>query len=175
MREYLYGPDISITGLIANGQHVAFSNKSANFLNLTIGSGSGSCPYLLADLHGTWETYGKVLDKSNNQSLETSQTVSYSDFVSRFRLEERERELARIDEASLLYVLKDKSTVEVKAADPRLSARDHNYLDLSWGESFDLVFDAPQWLKAEDVIETRLTLTGYYQREANVAVRKASE
>lgn len=43
------------------------------------------------------------------------------------------------------------------------------------GQIFDLVFDAPQWLKAEDVIETRLTLTGYYQREANVAVRKASE
>jgi hypothetical protein len=74
-----------------------------------------------------------------------------------------------------LYVLKDGSTVEVKAHDPRLSARDYNYLDLSWGESFDLVFEQPQGLNAEDVIETRLTLTGYYQRDANVAVRKAPE
>ena len=175
IRDYVYGTDIFVMGLVADGHRVDFSSKSANFLNLTIASEAGSCPYLLADRNGTWETYGKILHSANNQSSETSQTITYADFIVRFRLEEREREMASIDEASIVYLLKDGSTVETMASDARLSKRDHEYLYLAWGDLFDLEFDPPRGLRPVDVVETRLTLTGHYQRDANVALVKSAQ
>jgi hypothetical protein len=169
LEEFAYGREYMIDGFMADNQQVSFSGKVANFLNLTVASESGSCPYLLANVNGSWETFGKVLHRSNSQKLEAEQTITYPGFVNLFRLEEREREFAHIDAASVEYVLKDGSMIEVRSTDPRLFVRDQRYLDLSWGDSFDLFFSEPKDIDLQDVTETRLMLTGYYERDGNIA------
>jgi hypothetical protein len=174
MGEYLYGPDIFIWGVVANGHQVDFSRRAANYLNLTIASEAGSCPYLLADVHGVWETYGKILHRANTQTRETSQTVAYPEYLNRFRLEERERELARISRASVEYLLSNGSTVQKVLPDPRLETDGRQYLELYWGESFVLEFEELRGFESDEVIETRLTLKGYYVRDTDI-VRDNSE
>ena len=154
MREYLYGPATVITGLVANGQRIIFANKSANYLNLTLAGKSGSCPYLLAERRGRWETFGKVLHRSSSKEREDSQTVVYLEYVDHFRLEEREREFAHIDLVSLVHTLKDGTFVEVKPSDPRLASRDEKYVDLSWGDQLDLLFEKPASLSVADIVKS---------------------
>jgi hypothetical protein len=37
-----------------------------------------------------------------------------------------------------------------------------------WGEGIELAFALPEGVAEEDVIESRLTLTGYYERYSNL-------
>jgi hypothetical protein len=169
LRDYVYGVQFSIGGIVANDQEVNFAGRSANFLNLTVASETGSCPYFLADIAGEWETYGKVLHESNSRARESDQTVVYAGFVRRIRFEEREREFARINQVSASYVLKDGAAVEVKPEDYRLIERDQSYLELSWGDSANIAFIIPQGLDPANIFETRITFTGYYVRDPDVA------
>jgi hypothetical protein len=45
-----------------------------------------------------------------------------------------------------------------------LTARDGDYLQLYWGDAVDLEFALPPGIQSGDVLETRLSLTGYYRR-----------
>src|SRR5262249_62009993 len=47
-------------------------------------------------------------------------------------------------------------------------------LDLLWGESVDLQFRLPPHVRAEEVVESRLELTGYYERYAEVLAPAAA-
>src|SRR5262249_33381251 len=46
-RNYAWGPEIVIGGLVINGTRLDLANRSANYLEMTMSAEAGSCPYLL--------------------------------------------------------------------------------------------------------------------------------
>ncbi len=167
-RNYLYGPDILPTGIIIDGKRVDFASRSANFVDITISSESGSCPYLLSHDEEGWLDHGKILHRARTKARETTHAVSFLGFVGRFRLEERERESAYIDKAELVAVLKDGSTVRLTPDDASLADADGDYLQIHWGEALDFSFAPAAAIALGDVVETRLLVTGYYDRYADL-------
>ena len=163
-RDYLYGPDIVTTGVIVDGRRIEFKQRSANFVDVTISTELGSCPYLLSYGPEGWIDHGKVLHRARTRSRASTQVISFAGIVSRFRLEEREPETAYFDQAELVLVLKDRSTIRLKPEAKALSDTDQDYVALNWGEALDLTFALPPTSAADDVVETRLLLSGYYDR-----------
>jgi hypothetical protein len=166
-KNYLFGPDIQVTGILANGSRLDLARRAANFINVTSTSPAASCPYLLSwsDSEG-WVNHGKALHKGNSKAREYTETIAIDGFRSRFQLEEREPEVAFIDEAKLEIDLETGGTVTLNSDDARISARDGNYLHLYWGDTIEFSFTLPVDVNEEQVIRSRLVLTGYYERYA---------
>src|SRR5262245_19839916 len=63
-KDYAYGPELSVNGIIVNSMRAELSKRgAANSIDLTVVAEIGSCPYLLSwDDHGDeWVDHGKVL------------------------------------------------------------------------------------------------------------------
>ena len=84
----------------------AKNRKISLILRFPVG---GSCPHLLSwdNRRRDWTQRGKVLHEANDASREQTQTIVLPGFVSRFRLEEREPEVATIDDAKIALRLKN--------------------------------------------------------------------
>jgi hypothetical protein len=155
---------------MVDGKRVALAPADSNDLDLTISSGSGSCPYLLsweADARD-WAEHGKVLHKGKGKELEYSETGKFEGFRARFRLEEREPEIAYIDQAELAISLTNGETLVLKPDNNKLAASDSDYAKLYWGDAIEFSFALPEAVAAEEVVESRLTLTGYYERYSSL-------
>jgi hypothetical protein len=164
-KHYAYGPEIFIGGLIVDGVALNLTNPSANYLELTISDEAGSCPYLLwQSPDGDWVRHGKVLDKAPNKGREYTDARLFQGLRSRFRIEEREPEIAFIDQAELVVTLKSGESLALAVDNPRLAALDGEYLRLLWGDAVDLAFSLPKDIDQEDVVESRFSVTGYYLR-----------
>jgi len=164
-RAYAWGPEIVIGGLVVDGARIDLTNRSANYLEMTMSTESGSCPYLLSQAEdGDWVDHGKVLHKAPSREREYSEERSFPGFRSRFRIEEREPEIAFLDQAELIVTFKDGSTRTLSSDNPHLAARDGEYLRLVWGDTVDINFVLPQGIAEGDVVESRFTVTGYYLR-----------
>jgi hypothetical protein len=159
-----------VNGLVVNNKTVKLAEHADNSVDVTIGSGFGSCPYLLAwdETDREWVNQGKVLDAGKGKSGEYSEAKTFEGFRARFRIEEREPEIAYIDHAELVASLKNGETLTLKSGNNQLADRDGDYLELMWGEGVELAFTLPEGVAAEDVTESRLTLTGYYERYSNL-------
>ena len=171
--DQIFGPEWRLTAVNVDGRHVTLAKKSANFLNSTVSALEGSCPYLLAWNPATerWTEYGKILHVARSKDTEQAQTTQISGFRSKFRLAEREPEVAYIDHAELTAELKDGRSLTLTASEPRLATRDGQYVVLRMGELVDFEFKLPNSVKESDVTESRLTVFGYYEPIASV-VRK---
>ncbi|HXM31391.1 MAG TPA: hypothetical protein VN919_04435 [Xanthobacteraceae bacterium] len=169
-KDYIYGPELSLTGVMVDGKQVALTPADSNDLNLTISSGSGSCPYLLSwdEEARDWADHGKVLHKGKGKELEYSETGKFEGFRPRFRLEEREPEIAYIDQAELAISLRNGEALVLKPDNNHLAARDGDYAKLYWGDGIEFSFALPEAVAVEDVVESRLTLTGYYERYSSL-------
>jgi hypothetical protein len=171
-RNYVYGPQVALAGLVINGTRVDLAGGSANYLEITMSMEAGSCPYLLSQAaDGDWIDYGKVLHKAPNKESEYSELKVFDGFKHRFRLEEREPEMAFIDQVELLAVLKTGDTLALVADNPKLRTRDGDYLRLLWGDAIDINFALPTDIRAEDVVESRLYVTGYYLRYSSLIAK----
>jgi hypothetical protein len=166
LKNYAFGPELVVSGIVVDGQRIDFSQRSANFFDITISSLEGSCPYLLLwnSSQEKWHEHGKVLHKAQGSAKEETETLTLSGFVSRFRFEEREPEIAHIDFAGLSIALKNGTTIELVSNNQALSARDGNYLSLAWGQALEFGFQLPDGVEPVEVIESRLNLAGYYDR-----------
>ena len=169
--EYIYGPEWNISAIDTGDGRITLAKKSSNFLNVTITSGGASCPYLLAWNPATdrWSEYGKVLHVARSKDTEQAHTTHISGFRAKFRLEEREPEVAYIDHAELNVELSDGRTLTEIASEPRLAVRDGQYAVLRMGEAVDFEFKLPDGVKEDDVHESRLTVFGYYEPNASQA------
>lgn len=166
LKNYAYGSELIVTGITVDGQRIDFSQRSANFFNITISSLEGSCPYLLSwkSSRERWLEHGKALHRAQGSAQQETETWNLSGFVPRFRLEEREPEVAYIDFAGLAVALRDGSVIELVSNDRALSARDQDYVRLAWGDAIEFDFQLPDGITPSDVLESRLSLTGYYDR-----------
>ncbi len=163
---YVYGPEIVLKGLEVNGERLDLEGQSSNFVSLTTGDEGGSCPYLHVwsnELNDYINT-GKMLDKAKGAGLEQSDQRRFEGFKSRFRIHEREPELAHIDQASLMIELKSGEQYALSPDIKDLVARDQKRLKLGYGEYVDLRFALPAGIKEQQVAHSTITLTGYYER-----------
>lgn len=164
-RDYAYGPELAVSGLQVDGRRVELVRQRANFTVLAVSSQIGSCPYLLsADAHGAdWIEHGKVLHRAQGSAREETETLVVPGFRPLFRVEEREAEAAFIDVAELALRLKDGRVLVLAPAEARLAARDRDYLRLLWGEAAEFAFALPAGVSADEVLDSRLSLTGFYE------------
>ncbi len=163
---YVYGPEVLLKGIEVNGERLDLEGQSSNFVSLTTGDDGGSCPYLhvwSSELNDYINT-GKMLDKANGVGLEQSDQRRFEGFKSRFRIHEREPELAHIDQASLMIELKNGKQQILKPDVEDLAKLDQKRLKLGYGEYVDLRFALPAGTKEKEVAHSTITLTGYYER-----------
>jgi hypothetical protein len=165
---YVFGPELKVAGLVIDGSAIKFSEKSQNFIDIAFSDGGGSCPYLLSwdNERADWTELGKVLHEANDISREETQTITLPGFVSRFRLEEREPEVATIDDAEIALRLEDGRSITLKP-DTASSVKAGRQL-LFWGDAQELEFSLPSGVAPADVVESKLSLTGYYERYSSL-------
>lgn len=168
--DYTYGPEIHMTGLTVNGERFSLEDNSANFLSLTLGSLEASCPYLYSwqtDV-GDWVDHGKVIAKFKGKADEGAETRKFKGLVTRFRLAEKEIEVARIDKVSLLLRLNSGALLRLEPEGSALRRRDKRYLEIYFGDQAEFTFAPPLWLVSSDVESTEITIEGYYDRYSDI-------
>ena len=171
LNDYAYGPELVIAGVVMNSARAELRQRgAANFINLTVTAEIGSCPYLLSwdDAGREWIEHGKVLHKAPSRDLAYTEARTFAGLRTHFRIEEREPEIAHIAGAVLVVTLDDGRTLSLAPGLGGSQTCDRVDLELLWGESVDLQFRLPPHVRAEEVVESRLELTGYYERYAEV-------
>ena len=167
--DFVFGPELKLAGLIVDGNTIDFREKSLNDMDIAFSGMAGSCPFLLSwdDERQDWIEHGKVLHAASDASREETQTITLSGFVSRFRLEEREPEVATINDAEIVFSLTSGSSITLKP-DTTPTRKVGRQL-LFWGDAQELKFSLPNGVAPGDVVESKLSLTGYYERYSSLA------
>ena len=170
INDYAYGPSISVRGLELNSSRVNFEKAPApNFVDLTVTSEVGSCPYLLSrsgDDH-EWISHGKILHKAPSRDREYTETGTFKGIRTSFRIEEREPEIAHIKDIRLAVRLQDGAEVTLQPSVTRAGAPAAYPLELMWGEAIDIDFSLPGGVASEQVVDSRFSVTGFYERYAS--------
>ena len=168
-RPYAWGAEWRVAGLVVDGQPLSLEGGAANYFAVTTSCECGSCPYLYAwEAGGGWRNTGKIIDKAMGADRQLSETRSFAGAVTRFRLVEHEAELARIDRVALAVRLASGRVVDVPTTEPPLRQADGRYVDLAMGDSIEFRFTLPRSLRRERIVESQLTVTGYYDRYSDV-------
>jgi hypothetical protein len=165
MDEYIYGPALEVTGVIANGKTVSLTERSRNFLSLTVSSEEGSCPFLYAWNPDTkdWTWYGKVIHRAKFKQREMTQQIVLTRFATRFRLSEQELELSHIDYVALTVEIQGGDRHTLKPTMAALSEIDENYVRIPAGTAIEVEFELPADLKDAVVERSTLSIRGYYE------------
>jgi hypothetical protein len=165
LKDFVFGPEISISAISTANQTINFQETVKTALNVTISSESGSCPYLLfRESSDEWISSGKILQAAKGATLESSEIVTFTGLVSQFRLEEREPEVAQFRGATLTLRLKNGDALTLTPSRPF----DRNGLQLLWGDTFEFSFNVPKSITRDTVMESRLEITGYYDRYSKI-------
>ncbi len=164
-KDYAYGPEIALRGVIVNGKRLDLQRHDPNMLTMTASSASGSCPYVLAwsDRLERWVDYGKVIHEAQGPELQDVEEVRLTEPSTRFRIAERELELSHIDQVRLRLELSDGRTVELVPDIPALSRVDGDYAEIYAGGTVELEFRLPDAIAREDIRSSSLSVNGYYQ------------
>jgi hypothetical protein len=175
-KDYTYGPVLAVTGAQVNSIRVDFVERPlANFIEMSLSAEAGSCPYLssLDETDHEWISHGKVLHNGRGRDNAYTETVAFPFLRSHFRVEEREPELAHLQSATLFVDLRDGTTRTFSPVRAAASAGNGGEIILMWGEAAELSFALPDTLTAEKVRQTRLQVTGYYERYADLLGQQA--
>jgi len=173
-KDYTFGPTLNVTGVLINSKRIDFAARSArNFLELTASQEGASCPYLLSwdDSKQEWISDGKILEKGQGQNRAYTEIVTFPDLRTHFRIEEREPEFAHVQDVKLIIELRNGSTQTFSPVRSAV-ASDSGEVNLMWGEAADFVFAVPDTVHADDVAQTRLEITGFYERYSNLLAEK---
>ena len=167
LKTYVFGPELSVAGLTVNGARIDLEQRSANFADLVMSMEGLSCPYLSSwdEASKAWVEHGKVLDQAPHESREYSELKSFPGFRSRFRIEEREPEIAFVKDVELVATLNDGTAITLKPNKVVTAAeREGDYLSLYWGEAAEFEFELPRDIAEDQVVTSRFAVTGYYRR-----------
>jgi len=172
-KNYIYGPAMAVTGAVVNSVRVDFNEMPApNFVNMTIGFEAGSCPYLYSwnETDQEWIEHGKILHKGQGIANSYTETRTFPGLRTHFRIEEHEPEVAHLQRPALIVEFRDGSSQTFTPLRPADSAAG---MMLMWGEAIDFSFAVPDAVKADDVVETRLEVTGYYDRYSQLLAEQS--
>ena len=171
LKDYAFGPSISIGALELNSTRVDLEKvPEPNFVALTITAEAGSCPYLLSRSDGgeEWISYGKILHKAPSRERQYVDTASFKGARMSFRIEEREPEIAHIEDITFNVRLQDGSELALPPRVTRAGRPVSLPLDLVWGAAVDLDFEPPATASSNAILESRISITGYYERYAGI-------
>ena len=173
-KPYAWGTEWRISGVQVESQPLNLEGGAANFLAVTTSCECGSCPYLYAwrESGGGWRNTGKIIDKAIGEEHQMSETRRFDGLVTRFKLIEHEAEVARIDQVSLQIELGSGRTLTLQPSEHAVQHVDGNYLNLAMGDAAEFRFALPPDLHGEKVKESRLTVTGYYDRYNDILARR---
>ena len=175
--KYVLGASLNIGGLIVENENIAFEERSANFTQLTLLYEEGSCPYLMSrrDEQGGWLERGKILHTARGPDNEYQEIVDYQGLRKEFRLEEREPEVAYIDEARLTIHLRNGQTRDLSPDITALEARDDTRVVLGWGDAVEFSFQIPLGIEPDEVERSELIVSGFYEPYSTVQLAAASD
>lgn len=162
--DFAFGPEWALTGLALGGERILFDAVAPNFLEITAGLEVGSCPILYAwsKPDAVWFRHGKIIHQAQTQASQASETVTFDGFVHRFRIAEEELERATIAGVKLAIELADGNTVTLLPESASFTAG--NAIELYANDEIEIDFALTGNLKESDVVRSRLTVTGYYDR-----------
>jgi hypothetical protein len=167
LKDYSYGPALSIGAIEVNATRVDLESRiGTNFIDLTMTAEVGSCPYLLSqdeDSH-EWISHGKVLHRALGRDRKYTEARTFSGLRTRFRLEEREPEIATIEDVSLVVTRQDGTAVTLRPRPVGSAAVLPGRFELLWGDAIEFEFVPPEDAAHGAVVESRLEVTGYYLR-----------
>lgn len=171
---YMFGPEVTLKGLVIAGKPLVFDQASRNFIQLTAGEGYGSCPYLYAwdDGQNTWVRHGKVIDAANSKDKEMTETKTFAGFRAKFRLAEEELEVSYIDHVKLEVELNDGTGMTLNPDFAAMSTQDGHYAAIKAGDRIEFSFALPPTVKAKDVKQSTLAVTGYYRRYSDLIMAR---
>ncbi len=173
--EYVFGPEISLGGLVADGKEFALQRepeKAATSADdaatsdvgefamfVYVGPEGGSCPvlYLQDEASGSWIALGKVLHQAQGADNEMTEVIRLPYLRTHFRLTEEEPEVSYIKNAVLRLTLKNERRIDVPS-------RQASSRVIPAYASIDMDFDLPSGVAADEVVASELVLTGYYER-----------
>ena len=165
--DFVYGPELKVSGMRVDGERAVFEGRSANFLNMTAEQRAGSCPilYVKDAASSDWLRIGKVLHEARTQSRRMTQRVVLTGLRTSFRLAEEELETAFIEDIALVIVRYDGSRIAL--VPPSGFAADSGPKILTMSDYLDISFELPPEINAKDIVRTELSVTGYYTRYAD--------
>lgn len=166
LQDYVFGPEFKIRQIRLGSDRMVSRAPDPNTFNLTTGGGAGSCPYLLAwDAdRGGYVNHGKVIDAANGVAREQTEVRRFAGLKLRFRLEERELEVAHINMVKLVLRLTNGRTITLGAPHADLAQDDDAYARILAHQALDVAFALPEGVEARDVRTSTLRIKGYYQR-----------
>ena len=118
---------------------------------------------------GSGVEHGKVLHKAPAKDKSYTEARDFEGLRTRFRIEEREPEIAHIDAAALILTFDGGGTLRLAPAMNDAQASLRLEADLAWGEQLDLNFRLPEGSSPDRVVKSQLEITGYYERYSNLA------
>ncbi len=170
-RAHSFGPVWDLFGIEAAGEELSFVNPERDTIHFTVASGAGSCPILYAwsEHRNRWVKRGKVLHAAQGKTKLQTETVSFDGFVPRFLLSEEELEVAHISGLAASVVLDNGETIWLKL---RLAGGVATAaalpISIYSDDAVEFALDLPDGISANRVMQTRLGLTGYYDRYSTV-------
>ncbi len=174
LKAYAYGPEFHLAGFTTANERFSLNRAANNFLNLSMSSGGGSCPYVEAwsNSDQDWVNHGKVLHHAHGIAKKEQDQITIPGLRLRYRLHERESELAYIDKVALDLALKGGSVVRLEPPQPQLKRIDGKDVRLYFGDRALLEFTLPAWIKPDDVVSSTLQVVGYYERYSTIFARR---
>ena len=123
----------------------------------------GSCPYLIVydSQKGYWVDLGTVITGQQSKAQKNYEIHSLGNHPSKFRIEERDKEITYLDAISILYAdVQSGEEKEVKSQIPELTAIDENYFVLHQNDTLEVDLNK---LLPRNVTNVRLKIEGFYE------------
>jgi hypothetical protein len=173
--DYLYGPAMSLSGLVIDGKTYSIPNSAnpaspndaptSNNLSffVEVGPADGSCPVLFSwnEDAKSWISLGKILHRARGSENEMAETIKLPAFQSHFRLAETELEASFIKSITMKLTLDDDRVIE-------LSPRQFSKGTIPAYSSIDFDFDLPSDISVNEIAQTAISINGYYERYSSI-------
>jgi hypothetical protein len=167
LKDYAYGPTLSIGAIEVNATRVDLESRiGTNFIDLTVTSEVGSCPYLLSQEESSqdWISHGKILHRALGRDHRYTEARTFPGLRTHFRLEEREPEIATIEDISLIVTRQDGTAATLRPRPVGTASVLSGRFELLWGDGVEFEFVPPENAASGAIVESRLEVTGYYLR-----------
>lgn len=123
----------------------------------------GSCPYLMIynSQKGYWIDLGTVITGQDSKAKQSYEIHDLGDRPSKFRIEERDKEITYLDAISVLYTdTQSGENREVKSKISQLDAVDEDYFILQQDDALEVDLEK---LLPSNAINVRLKIDGFYE------------
>ncbi|MDX2157448.1 MAG: hypothetical protein SFW09_13155 [Hyphomicrobiaceae bacterium] len=176
-RYYAFGPEWALGGIEVAGERLSFTHRVADAIHFTVDGGAGSCPvlYVWPASGEAWLRHGKIIHAANGRERTQTESVRFDGWVPRFLIAEEELEVAHLGAIRAVIRFGDGTLHDLApvAAGPEHAVHSGSGpLRVYAGEEAEVRFELPAGTRAAEVAETRLVITGYYDRYSSLLLSR---